>query len=167
MTEPLSPAPGPTGGPPAFVFTPSQPSLSGPAFGPIYKALAWGMAAALLVWMLRLQLPWRQGNAALMWAAWALLAYTAWVVQRSQLRLDTQRISQDWMWRKQMAIAELASLKILRVRGLQWLMAPRIYVRTLQGRFAVFYCADPLLLAEFERMRQELDLWRTRILHGG
>lgn len=161
MTELHEPSPL---GPPVFVFAPSLPHLSGPAFGPVYRTLAWGMVAVLLFWMLRLRLPWNQ--TALAWAAWATLCYTAWVVQRSQLRIDAQHISQDWMWRKQMALAELASLKILRVRGLEWLMAPRIYARTLQGRFTVFYCADPVLLAEIERMRHELTLWRTRVLKG-
>ena len=151
---------------PAFVFEPTPPQLIGPAFGPVFKVLAWLINAALLVWMLRLQLPWGQGATVWAWAAWAMMGYTAWTVQRSRLHIDRERIEQDWMWRKQIAIADLSYLKLIRVRGLEWLLAPRVYARTMQGSFAVFYCADQVLLAEIERMALELTRWRENIIHG-
>ena len=43
---------------------------------------------------------------------------------------------------------------------LDWLIAPRLYVRTLLGKFAVFYAADPSMLAEFERLLAELKAFR-------
>ena len=152
--------------PPVFAFEPSQAQLSGPSFGPLFKALTWFIIAALLVWMLRLQLPSSNAATVWAWAAWITLAYTAWTVQRSQLHIGHDAIAQDWMWRKRLAVADLAYIKLIRVRGLEWLMAPRVYARTMQGSFAVFYCADKALLAEFERMAQELAQWRTRIIEG-
>jgi hypothetical protein len=174
MTDTLSPSnpvkppaePTPPGGPAAFDFIPAHPQHRGPSFGPVFKALAWCMNAALLFWMLRLRLPWGQSLTVWAWAAWAMMFYSTWVVQRSRLRIGDGLIAQDWMWRKQVAICDLASLRLIRVRGLEWLMAPRVYTRTLQGRPMVFYCADPMLLSEFERMGRELASWREKILRG-
>ena len=38
---------------------------------------------------------------------------------------------------------------------------PRLYVRTLTGKFAVFYAASPEMVAEFERMVSELKAFRS------
>jgi hypothetical protein len=35
-----------------------------------------------------------------------------------------------------------------------------LYVRTLAGKFAVFYVTDPCVLAECERLTQELRTFR-------
>ena len=59
-----------------------------------------------------------------------------------------------------MAYEELAYAKLIRVRGLEWFMAPRFYVRTLMGKFAVFYVTDPVVMAECERLSQELQAFR-------
>jgi len=47
------------------------------------------------------------------------------------------------------------------VRGLEWLIAPRLYVRTLMGKFAVFYASSPEMVAEFERLVSELKTFRS------
>ena len=59
-----------------------------------------------------------------------------------------------------MAYDELAYAKLIRVRGLEWLMAPRFYVRTLLGKFAVFYVSSADVQAECERLRAELATFR-------
>jgi hypothetical protein len=74
----------------------------------------------------------------------------------SRTRIDRQGLHQRWIWDKHMAFDDLAFGKLIRVRGLDWLIAPRLYVRTLVGKFAVFYAATPELLAEFERLVAEL-----------
>jgi len=60
-----------------------------------------------------------------------------------------------------MELGELAYGKLIRVRGLDWLIAPRLYVRTLMGKFAVFYAASPAMVAEFERLVAELKEFRS------
>ena len=59
-----------------------------------------------------------------------------------------------------MAYDDLAYATLIRVRGLEWLLAPRFYVRTLVGKFAVFYVSDPALWQECERMAHELKTFR-------
>ena len=58
-------------------------------------------------------------------------------------RWTPRALHQSWVWDKKMELGELAYGKLIRVRGLDWLIAPRLYVRTLVGKFAVFYAADP------------------------
>jgi hypothetical protein len=70
-------------------------------------------------------------------------------------------IHQSWLWDKQMELRELAYAKLIRIPGLDWLIAPRLYARTLNGKFAVFYTADRAMLEEFERLVQELREFRT------
>ena len=59
-----------------------------------------------------------------------------------------------------MELRELAYGKMVRVKSLDWLIAPRIYLRTLMGKFAVFYAADPAMVREFERLIRELKAFR-------
>ena len=100
--------------------------------------------------------------AALGWplAALGIMAYTWWYIQTSKTTLTAEGLHQSWMWDKKMELRELAYGKLIRVRGLEWLIAPRLYVRTLLGKFAVFYTADKELLAEFERLVKELQQFR-------
>ena len=91
---------------------------------------------------------------------WCLLAWTAWHVMQSRACLDAQGLHQTWIWDKHMAYDDLAYARLIRVRGLEWLMAPRLYVRTLVGKFAVFYVTDALVLAECERLSATLKAFR-------
>ena len=59
-----------------------------------------------------------------------------------------------------MAYDDLAYARLIRVRGLEWLIAPRLYVRTLLGKFAVFYIADAQVLAQAQQLVQELSEFR-------
>lgn len=93
-------------------------------------------------------------------AALALMAYTLWHILRSKTTLDSVALRQTWLWDKTLPLSDLAYVKIIRVPGLDWLVAPRLYARSLLGKFAVFYAADPHMLAEFERLRDELKAFR-------
>ena len=91
---------------------------------------------------------------------WCLLAWTAWHVLTSVARLDGQGLHQSWVLDKHMAYDELAYAKLIRVRGLEWFMAPRFYVRTLAGKFAVFYVTSADVMTECERLSHELAAFR-------
>jgi hypothetical protein len=51
---------------------------------------------------------------------------------------------------------------VMKVRGLEWLVTPRVHVRTLSGKFAVFHASDPQLLAEVARLSRDLQAFRQR-----
>lgn len=163
MHEPLSPAPL---GPPPFRFTPQPAPVRGAAFSGPFKLLVSVVVAACAGWLLRL---WSQGrlgdglsvNLAWFLGAMLLMAWTWWAIVRSVTTLDTRGLHQTWLWDKRMAFDDLAYARLIRVRGFDWLVAPRLYVRTLLGKFAVFYAADPRLTAECERLVRELQAFRS------
>jgi hypothetical protein len=155
-------------GPEPFRFTPAQgPSVEGPAFSRSFKALAIAMVLAMSLWMITLQargLVAGSAHSVLVWfmAALAMLLYMAFWIARSRTRIDGQTISQTWFAPKQVAIGELASAHLTWIRGLEWLVAPRLRVRTLASKLVVFHAADPRMLAEFERLARELEAFRRR-----
>ena len=152
-------------GPPPFRFVPTRPGVSSPAFSVAFKTVATGIVALGAAWLASL---WRAGalgsgpSSGVLWllSGLALMLYTWWHIMTSRTRLDDTVLHQSWVWDKKLELRELAYGKLIRVRGLDWLIAPRLYARTLLGKFAVFYTADPVLLADFERLVRELQAFR-------
>ena len=154
----------PAMGPPPFKFVPKIPGLISPAYSITFKILAsiivFGCSAAFLQnwWLGRAA----GGTAGGGWFFGAvLLMLFTWInILRSTTRMDDKGLHQSWMWNKHMELRELAYGKLIRVRGLEWLIAPRLYVRTLMGKFAVFYATSPAMIADFERLVTELKTFR-------
>jgi hypothetical protein len=163
-------------GPPPFPFRPSSDPLVTPAFSVVFRALAlvivlgctYGVGS---LWFAgHLTAPTSPAGAAtksvygsgLIWAlsALALLLYTLWCILTSVTTLTHSTIEQTFVWNKKLELRELAYVKLIRVPGLDWLIAPRLYCRTLLGKFAVFYTADAHMIGEFERLRDELSAFR-------
>lgn len=145
---------------PAFVFPLPEGPLSGPAFSKTFKLIA--IAVVLMAWAWSWQLwfldvlaPTLQSSGWIV-AALALMSYTLWHVLRGRTQLSALAIEQSWVWTKRMELSQLAYAKLVRVRGLEWLVAPRLYTRSFEGKMAVFYTADPALLALFTRLETEL-----------
>ena len=150
-------------GPAPFRFTPSSPGgfIEGPAFSRAFKLLATVIVGGCAVWLIQLWSAGALGSAKSSGLGWfvagmALMVWTWFAIMTSRTRLDDKGLHQRWIWDKHMALDDLAFGKLIRVRGLDWLVAPRLYVRTLMGKFAVFYAASPEMLAEFERLVEEL-----------
>ncbi len=101
-------------------------------------------------------------SSSMLWfaAAMLLMLTTWWYIVTGTTTLSSEALQQSWVWNKKMELRELAYGKLIRVRGLDWLIAPRLYVRTLMGKFAVFYAADALMLSDFERLVKELAAFR-------
>lgn len=147
---------------PGFVFQPRAPAREVAAFSAPFRTLAWALLLGLGVWMLNVKQAY--GSNAAVWgmAAWAMMFWTVWNIQRSRTRLSTEGLYQSWIWNKQMAMSDLAYTHLIRVRALDWLIAPRLYVRSLSGRFTVIYCADPDMLDDMARLSRELHAFHTR-----
>ena len=170
MSTPETTPPTTALGPTPFVFHPvADDGVEGPAFSRWFQAITWTTLVGSGYWLFTL---WQQGkfggdaglnglrNAGWFVLGWALLAWTTWHVMHSRARLDATGIHQTWIWDKHMAYDELAYAKLIRIRGLEWFMAPRFYVRTLMGKFAVFYVSSPQVQAECERLSAELAAFR-------
>jgi hypothetical protein len=146
-----------------YPYLPPKQTLSAAAFGPVFKTLGWFIVLALLAWFWRLGIHWPSPQAGWFAAVWAMLAFIVWHIQRSRIVLDAFAIEQTWMWRRRVALHELAYLKVMRIRGLEQLVAPRLYARTLSGAFVFFYCHDRALLDEFARLAQALQQHEQRV----
>lgn len=148
-------------GPPPFRFELAEGApRQGPAFSTAFRVVASLIVFGSAAWFARLWITGAIPGATWFLAGLAMMLYTWWCIVRSVTRIDAQELHQSWIWDKKMELRELAYGKIVRVRGLDWLIAPRLYVRTLMGKFAVFYAADPAMMAEFERLVRELKAFR-------
>ncbi len=153
-------------GPERFRFTPAGGAVEGAAFSPTFKLLATLIVGGCVAWLVRLWMAGALGSARTTGTGWllaglVLMVWTWFSILVSHTRLDADKgLYQRWIWDKHMPLDDLAYGKLVRVRGLDWLIAPRLYVRTLMGKFAVFYAATPELVAEFERLVAELKEFR-------
>ncbi len=148
-----------------FNFQPVGGTVRGPAYSRPFKALAVAMVGLIMAWGVQL---WSHGQLVLTlrsgsWvlAAVALLLLTEWHILRGTTTLDCAGLQQTWVWHKRIAFSDLAYAKLVRVQGLEWLFAPRLYTRTFSNKLTVFYAASPQLLNELQRLAQELDAART------
>lgn len=150
-------------GPAAFVFEPSQPQKSVPAFGRTFKALAWACLLGLGAWMLAHASATHARSMAGTWAllAWFMMAATVWGITRSTTTFSRTQLLQTGLWDKSMPLAELAYARLIRWPWLDALIAPRLYVRSLSGKFTVIYCADAAMLADMKRLCTELSAFRA------
>jgi hypothetical protein len=154
-------------GPAPFRFVPGSGSpVEAAAFSPLFKLLATAIVGGCAVWLAQLLASGVLATTRTTGVVWfaaglAMMAWTWWHILRSRTRVSTEGLYQAWIWDKQMPFDDLAYGKLIRVRGLDWLIAPRLYVRTLMGKFMVFYGATPELVAEFERIVKELKAFRN------
>jgi hypothetical protein len=138
--------------------------MQGPAYSRTFRLLATLLVFGACAWLAML---WYAGKLQLssslgLWflAAAAMMLYTWFCIVSGVTTLDEAQLQQTWMWSRKMELCELAYARVIRVRGLEWLIAPRIYLRTLTGKFAVFYAADAAMVREFERLAAELAAFR-------
>lgn len=155
-------------GPPTFRFTPSADIRTSAAFSVSFKAIATVVVMACAAGFVQAWLAARisAGSSGPVGGGWfvaglLLLIYTWWHILNSKTRIDQAGLHQTWVWDKHLELGELAYAKLIRVRGLEGLIAPRLYVRTLMGKFTVFYAASPEMIAEFERLVRELKAFRS------
>jgi hypothetical protein len=155
-------------GPPPFRFiTSGGATLHASAFSLTFKLLATAVVFGATGWLVLLEQAGKVSGGTVSIRSWflaalAMMFYTWWCVLRSRTRLDCAQLQQTWIWDKKMELRELAYGKLVRIPGLDWLVAPRLYVRALTGKFAVFYAADPRMIAEFQRLVAELKAFRGR-----
>jgi hypothetical protein len=150
-----------------FRFTPTGGEVAGAAFSFSFRVLATVIVGGCAIWFAQL---WSRGalgsgvgvsnGAGWFIAGLVLMTWTWWSIMVSRTRITGTGLHQRWVWDKVMAFDDLAYVRMIRVPGLSWLIAPRLYVRTLAGKFTVFYGATPALIQEFERLGAELKAFR-------
>lgn len=131
-------------------------AVSGPSFPMAVKALATMLVIALVAFgAMSLISP--AGEPATLLsardigflAALALVIGSGyWGILTSRTSIDGERIEQTWLWHKSVDIADITQLKLVRVPGLDWLVVPRLVIRTGFG-LTTFQTGDPAVLSRF------------------
>ena len=62
---------------------------------------------------------------------------------------DGLAIEQTWLWRKKVRLADITQIKLISVPGLNWLVVPRLVVRTGFG-LTTFHAGDPAVYSRFK-----------------
>ncbi len=149
-----------------FLFIASSKTIEGRAFSPLFEFLAWGIVAATTYGLIA---SWQQGdfggetgikglkNTGWFFLAWVVLVWMAWEIRHSITRIDPQGVQQSWLWKKEVYYKDLSRFHFVRVRGLEALIAPRVYARTVTGKLLVFYVATPDLQKECARLSAALN----------
>lgn len=152
--------------PELFTFTPIGGRIESSAFSLPFKVLAMALIMPAVLWGWQM---WSSGTIALtlaasgwLLAALCLMVYTGWYIFNGKTTLDSATLEQTWVWHKRAELRQLAYVKLIRLRGFDWLVAPRLYTKTYAGKLAIFYAASPAMLVEFQRMESQLQALRTK-----
>lgn len=67
----------------------------------------------------------------------------------STTQISDTHISQSWMFKKKIAIKDIAQCKLIYVPFFSWIITPRLVVRVGMVNFFVFYASNPEVLEKF------------------
>jgi hypothetical protein len=82
----------------------------------------------------------------------ALVAAGYWSVMRGRTAIDGQEIRHSGLPPRRVALADIAQIKLVRLRGLEWLVTPRLVVQARGLGSSSFHCADAGVLDAFEQL---------------
>ena len=105
----------------------------------------WGRTAFAAIQINQLSL---QSNIVL-WGGLALVAYTAYHIMVSRTTVSPTHIEQRFVFARRMHLGELSYAKFIYIPYLTWLIAPRLYIRSAQGKFMAIYGASHALHQQF------------------
>lgn len=136
--------------------------VSGKAFSVAFRVLALLLIEGVVWWAYVLWSNGKLGTSITSGQLWLLAALflmfiTVYYVFRSESSVSSTHLKQSWIWNKEMLISDLAYVKLIRLRGFDWLIAPRLYARTHGGKFASFYASTPAVLEQFEKISSKLS----------
>lgn len=139
------------------VSDPTPRSVEGPSFLPVHKALATLMVLALLGFAGHALLQPEAakldfGLQAALLCGLGLVLASYWAILKSRTRIDGHSIRQEWLWTKEVKLAEITQLKLVHLPALSWLIAPRLIVRTGGLSRTVFPAADPEVIGAFRQL---------------
>jgi hypothetical protein len=129
--------------------------------GPSFAVGTQGVASVLT--MALMALAWRNADHPLVRAlstqvtvfvliAAAMVVAGYWTVLFSRTAIDDGEIRQSGLLPRRVALADIGQLKLIRVRGLEWLVTPRLVVRSRGSGLSTFYCADRGVLQAVEQL---------------
>ncbi len=141
-------------------FQPLSPgSIESRAFSIVFRCIAVALGGGSVIWFVFLGSSGKldgMGNFSLVLLALFMMAIFVWAILRSVTRVNPTGLEQTWIWTKRLPYAEIVYAKLFRIRGLEMLIAPRLYVRSTDFKIMTFYAIDAAVLDEFLRIENEL-----------
>lgn len=137
-------------------FYKPERAVTGPSYGPGFKALATIVTAVLVVYgaSVALRFPVLSYGAwvkLLLVAAALMLAVSYYWFLHARTTIDEQGIRQTWLYDKQVAWSDVRGAKMIGIPYLSWLFPPRMVVRT-GNAFMTFNGGSQDVLIEFAKI---------------
>ncbi|MGJ7581123.1 hypothetical protein ACSFA3_13150 [Variovorax sp. RHLX14] len=134
--------------------SPVLAALESPAYPPLLRVLSVVIVVDVIgfaLWSLPAlrNTTWSTGSLALLSLAGIGVLWMGWWIVYSRTRLEGDVLSQTWLWNRRAHANEVTQLKLVHLRPLQKIIAPRLLVRRRNGAIAWFHSADPQLLTAF------------------
>jgi len=107
---------------------------------------AWAGRASLAPWFESMQ--WM----ALCVGASAMVMWGYLNILFSRTSLGPAGLSQGWLLQTRVPLTDITRVKFLRVRGLDWLLAPRMVTRTHLRGAVTFWSAEPRVIERMDRL---------------
>ena len=135
-------------------MTDASTVLESPAYPPLLRVLSVVIVVDVIgfaLWSLPAlrSTTWSAGSLALLSLAGIGVLWMGWWIVYSRTRLEGDVLSQTWLWNRRAHANEVTQLKLVHLRPLQKVIAPRLLVRRRNGAIAWFHSADPVLLTAF------------------
>lgn len=128
--------------------------LESAAFPPLLRTLAVVLVVDLFAFALW-SLPslrttsWSAASLFVFGVAGLCVAWVGYWIVYSRTRLEGDVLVQTWLWDKRVRAEDVAQLKLVHIRMLERVIAPRLLVRRRFGGITWFHAYDPQVLVAF------------------
>lgn len=128
--------------------------LRGPSYPLATKWLATLLVAAVAAWFTRLwpelqALPWKPEALPFVAAVVGIIGTGWWIVLTGETSIDNRAIRHKALWTREVALADITGVKLVRIPGLDALIAPRLVVRRKGFGVTTFTAGNRQLLGAF------------------
>ncbi|MEZ2292530.1 hypothetical protein [Variovorax sp. RCC_210] len=136
-------------------------ATEGAAFPPLLRTLAVVLVVDLFafgIWSLPSlrTAEWTTSALVVMAIAALCVVWVGYWIVYSRTRLEGDELVQTWLWDKRVKAQDVAQLKLVHIRMLERLIAPRLLVRRRMGGITWFHAYDPQVLIAFGQRVAEL-----------
>jgi hypothetical protein len=139
----------------------TKSATEGAAFPPLLRTLAVVLVVDLFafgIWSLPSlrTAEWTTSALVVMAIAALCVVWVGYWIVYSRTRLEGDELVQTWLWDKRVKAQDVAQLKLVHIRMLERLIAPRLLVRRRMGGITWFHAYDPQVLIAFGQRVAEL-----------
>ena len=129
-------------------------ALESPAFPPLLRTLAVVLVVDLFafgIWSLPSlrTADWTTSALVVMGIAAVCVVWVGYWIVYSRTRQEGDVLVQTWLWDKRVSVQDVAQLKLVHIRMLERVIAPRLLVRRRMGGITWFHSSDPAVLIAF------------------